>query len=176
MATKFPAIPDPKTPFETAVKEVLEILLALRGVKDSNGKFLDRTILYREFLSLLREDINVVNAMSSSLLTTIGFGPPTEKVISGDAITVTGSNYFRFHTVDTEDDAATDDLDTINGGRAGELLLIKPIHADRSIVIKNGASILSGTDFTMNNIADAMLLYGISSGVWYPLTKYNAGG
>lgn len=170
MPTKFPAIPDAKTPFEIAVKENLEILLAIRGIKDSNGRFLDRAILYREAANLI-----VVNSVISGMTLSGGFAAPTEKTISSGAITVTGTNYFRHHTVDTEGDAASDDLDTISGGTAGELLLLRPESGDRDVVCKDGVSLIMGSDFTFNNIADSMLLLCVSAGVWYPLTKYNAG-
>lgn len=170
MPTKFPSIPDPKTPFEMAIKECLEILLAIRGVKDTNGRFLDRAILYREAFNLI-----TVNSTITSLTSAGGFAAPSEKIIASGEITVTGTNYFRHHTVDTEGDAASDDLDTISGGNPGEILLIRPENGDRDIVCKNGASLIMGSDFTFNNIADSMLLLCVSADVWYPLTKYNAG-
>ena len=43
-------------------------------------------------------------------------GTPTELTIAGGIITRTRSN----HTVDTQADAATDDLDTISGGVEGD--------------------------------------------------------
>jgi hypothetical protein len=53
--------------------------------------------------------------------------------ISGGVITVTGSN----HLIDTESAAATDDLDTINGGSEGQILAIGSVSASRNIVIKH---------------------------------------
>ena len=48
-------------------------------------------------------------------------GTPTELTIAAGVITRTRSN----HTVDTQGDDATDDLDTINGGVEGDILLLR---------------------------------------------------
>lgn len=173
----FPAIPNPSDTYGclSAMKEILEVFLGLRGVQNSMGEYLDKVILRRDLPTLLSGNITIINSVSSGLTSSVGFGLAAEKVISGGAIEVTGSNNFRFHTVDTEGDAATDDLDTISGGSAGELLLIKPESGDRTVVCKNGVSLMLGTDFTMNNIADSILLVGISQGIWYELARHNGG-
>jgi hypothetical protein len=41
-------------------------------------------------------------------------------------------------TVDTEGAAASDDLDTINGGRDGLLLILRAANTARTVVVKNG--------------------------------------
>jgi hypothetical protein len=170
MATKFPSIPGAKTPFEEAVKECLEILLGIRGLRNTVNQALDRAILYREAFNLI-----TVNSTITSLTASGGFAAPSEKTIASGEITVIGTNYFRHHTVDTEGDAASDDLTTINGGNPGELLIIRAESGSRDVVCKDGASLIMGSDFTFNNIADSMLLLCVSAGVWYPLTKYNGG-
>jgi hypothetical protein len=73
----------------------------------------------------------------------------TELTLASDAITVTQT----LHLVDTQSDAASDDLATINGGAAGQLLAIRAAHADRTVVIKNGTgNILSGgADITLDD-------------------------
>lgn len=171
------AIPDPTDTlrFNRAIKEILDIGLGNTGFKDSSGQHLDSFVTYRNLEDAILNSEAVGTALSVTILSLIGFGPPSEITISGDAISVTGNNYFRFHTIDTESDAATDDLDTISGGNAGELLLIKPENGSHTVVCKDGASLVLGRDFTMDNIADAILFICISLGVWYPLTKYNAG-
>ena len=59
---------------------------------------------------------------------------PTELTKSGGAITVTQG----FHTVDTESNTSTDDLDTINGGATGDILILKAVHTDREIRVAHG--------------------------------------
>ena len=53
----------------------------------------------------------------------LNFGSPTELTIASGVITATTSN----HTVDTESNNATDDLDTINGGTEGDILHLRAI-------------------------------------------------
>jgi len=44
------------------------------------------------------------------------------------------------HMVDTEADAGTDDLISINGGNEGDIILLRPAGPTRAIVLKHGAS------------------------------------
>jgi hypothetical protein len=91
------------------------------------------------------------------------FKAATELTISSGDITSTQS----FHSVDTESDASTDDLAGINGGAAGEFLLLRPTNDARTIVVKhNGSSaaadnilLADDTDFTMDRIEDFILLF-----------------
>jgi len=66
--------------------------------------------------------------------------------ISAGAITISKGN----HTVDTEANAATDDLDTINGAsRDGQLLVLSQLSATRDVTYKNNTgNLLIEGDFT----------------------------
>jgi hypothetical protein len=57
----------------------------------------------------------------------------TELTISSGAITVTQN----FHTIDTQSDAATDDLDTISGGTDGMIVVFRLANAARAVVFKH---------------------------------------
>lgn len=94
---------------------------------------------------------------------------PTELTISGGEITVTQS----FHTVDTEGDAASDDLDTISGGSEGDILIIARQAVGRAIVVKDGTGnlALSG-DFDLNANNDRLMLIRTGSG-WAELSRSN---
>lgn len=73
----------------------------------------------------------------------------TELTIATGAVTATGSA----HTIDTESDAATDDLDTISGGADGDYLTIWAADDARDIVVKHGTgNILTSdsADFTID--------------------------
>ncbi len=59
----------------------------------------------------------------------------TELTISSGAVTATQGH----HSIDTEADAATDDLDTINGLDSNDLLLVFANNDDRTIRYRNGA-------------------------------------
>lgn len=177
MALRFPGIPD-SADLKTllpAIKETIEIWRGLRGPKDKYGKYPNRVVTASELAELVASDPTITTTLITAVSASIGFGAPTEKTISSGIIAVTGSTWFRFHTVDTESDAATDDLTTISGGAAGEVILLKAESGDRTIVLKNSATLILGVDFSMDNIGDTILLVCISSGVWYQLSRFNAG-
>ncbi len=62
------------------------------------------------------------------------FQTQTNLTINSGAITVSRN----IHTIDTEGSAASDDLDTINGGAAGWFLMLRAYSGARSVVIKHG--------------------------------------
>ena len=83
-------------------------------------------------------------------------GTPTELTIAAGVITRTRSN----HTVDTQGDEGTDDLDTISGGVEGDLLLLRAADSARSIVLKDGTGNLRmPADMTLDHADDVELLY-----------------
>ena len=71
---------------------------------------------------------------------TLGFAPATELTIAAGAVTAAQV----LHLIDTESDAASDDLVTINGGVDGLQLEIRAAHTDRTVVIKETGNILTG--------------------------------
>ena len=102
-----------------------------------------------------------------------GWAGEGELTIAGGVITVTG----KYHTVDTQSDDPTDDLDTINGVPAGETLVIQAASNARTVVVKDvstGAGspnmILAGSadfsldhgDDTISLISDGTNLYELS--------------
>lgn len=83
-------------------------------------------------------------------------GGGTELTIAGGVITATEF----FHTVDTQADASTDDLDTINGGTIGDILILRAENSARTVVVKNGTgNINCGSDRTLNNNTDRIILH-----------------
>jgi len=85
-----------------------------------------------------------------------------ELTIASGEITITDS----YHIVDTEADAATDDLDTINGGEIGDLLILRAADNSRDIVLKSGTGNLrlsGGTDKTLNSANDVIMLLRLGS-------------
>ena len=104
-----------------------------------------------------------------------GFPYPTELTIASGVITVAGSQKFRFHNIDTEGDAATDDLDTISGGNAGEVLILQPETDAREVTCKDGTNLKLTGDFIMNSTEDKIQLICIASGLWHELTRSDNG-
>lgn len=88
----------------------------------------------------------------------VSVGASTELTISSGAITVTAGN----HTVDTEGDAASDNLDTINGGTANNFVLLRAENTARTVVIKHGTGnvYLNGAaDFDLSGNMTLLLFY-----------------
>lgn len=106
----------------------------------------------------------------------LDFKAPTELTIAAGAITVTQT----FHTVDTEADAATDDLDTINGGSDGRLIVIKAVNDARTVVVKHntGNIWLQGkADISLDDISDGlMLVYSATDSKWFDIAAGGGGG
>lgn len=67
----------------------------------------------------------------------LNLSDPSELTISSGAITITRSN----HDVDTEADAATDNLDTINGGTEGDIVILRPESSARTVVVTSAGNI-----------------------------------
>ncbi len=83
-----------------------------------------------------------------------------ELTIASGAITVVHD----WHWVDTEADAASDDLDTINGGYEGRTVILRPASNSRNVRIRNGTGniTLSG-DVTLVSTSDNIVLQFIGS-------------
>lgn len=111
---------------------------------------------------------------SASFSGFIKFGTPSELTIASGAVTATRSH----HTIDTEGDAASDDLDTINGGTEGALLILRAANSNRTVVVKDGTgNIQIGGDKTLDNAQDRLtLIYDSSIGVgaWVEITRANS--
>ena len=78
------------------------------------------------------------------------------RTISAGAVTV----YADWHYIDTEGAAATDDLDTINGGYDGYMLVLRAASSSRDVVVKDGTgNIRLNGDFTLTNAQDSITLF-----------------
>lgn len=78
----------------------------------------------------------------------------SELTIASGAVTATKSH----HKIDTESDAATDDLDTISGGSEGDFLVIEAANAARTVVVKHATGNIytfSGADITLDDYGKA---------------------
>ena len=78
------------------------------------------------------------------------------KTIAGGVISVEKGKWFK---IDTQDAAASDDLDTINGLSAGNEIMISAANDARTVVLKNGTGNLSiRTDISLNEAIDRVRL------------------
>lgn len=102
----------------------------------------------------------------------INVGTGSELTIATGAVTATSS----YHYIDTESDAATDDLDTINGGADGDILYIRAIDSSRTVVVKDATGNLQlNGDFSMDNIWDCMKLLNVGGSNWVEVSRSNNG-
>jgi len=93
-----------------------------------------------------------------------------ELTIATGAITATQS----YHSVDTQDDDATDDLDTINGAATGNILVLVAANSARTVVVKDSSgNIKLEGDFSMDNVNDTLTLIGRTT-EWLELSRTNA--
>ena len=97
---------------------------------------------------------------------------PNTATISSGAITYTGA----YMVVDTEGAAATDDLDTISGGVAGDVVIIRSTNDARNVVLKhntagaNNLNLTNGRDITLGVARDKVVLIRNSNGFWEEVT------
>lgn len=103
---------------------------------------------------LINTDANEDNAMAGALAFTI-----SELTIASGSVTATRSN----HTIDTESDAASDDLDTIGVGSLsdGALLFIRAINTGRTVVVKHNTGniqLWNAADYTLDDDIKSLFL------------------
>jgi hypothetical protein len=112
---------------------------------------------------------NLVERNSNRLKTPgmLSLGEYEEQTIDSGIITVTKS----FVRIETESGATTDDLDTISGGIAGDLLVIRALDGAHTVVAKDatGNMQLAG-DFSLDTILDTLILiHGYNR--WHELSR-----
>ena len=99
----------------------------------------------------LRDNLNALLGVTAVNDTWVDLGTFSELTIATGAVTGTGS----VHSIDTESDATSDDLDTVSGGADGRLLVIKPITSARTVVAKDGTgNLIMAGDHSMDNSQD----------------------
>ena len=100
-------------------------------------------------------------------------GTADELTISGGVITVTKS----YHNIDTQGEAVSDELDTINGGVDGMILVLRSVASARDVTLKDGTGnlILAG-DFILSNNRDKIMLIwddSVGGGEWHEISRSN---
>lgn len=105
----------------------------------------DVTTPFADVETHLENILNGVQQFDQLRLNTV-----SEVTIATGAITISQS----YHTVDTEADAATDDLDTISGGSAGDILYITTVNDARDVTLRHAVgNILTwdGSNLALDN-------------------------
>jgi hypothetical protein len=101
----------------------------------------------------------------------LSFSNASELTIATGVITATQT----YHKVDTEADGASDDLDTINGGAEGDILILRAEHTDRTVTVKDGTgNIQTAGDMALDNTQDTIALVFDGTN-WLELARSNSG-
>ena len=121
----------------------------------------------------LRDNLNALLGVTAVNDTFVDLGTFSELTIATGAVTATGS----VHSVDTESDAASDDLDTVNGGADGRLLVIRPITSARTVVAKDGTgNLIMAGDHSMDHSHDTTtFVYSSGFPGWMEIGRANSG-
>lgn len=126
-----------------------------------------------DLLQLTQDGTEKLSVTKDGALSLVVLETGAELTVSSGAITITNS----LHTVDTESDAASDDLDTINGGVDGMRLILRAANSARDVVVKHntGNILLDGsTDFTLDTVWDQIeLIYRASGTSWLEISRSN---
>ena len=114
--------------------------------------------------AVFNNDVSIPNGGLSVGGGFLNLGASTELTIATGAVTATKS----YHTIDTESDSASDNLDTINGGTVGDILILSCNHDARTVVITNDGNIRTkaGTSITMDSLYSSVTLIYKSTNVW----------
>lgn len=116
------------------------------------------------------------NDQSLSALKALVMTAEAELTIADGAITVT---QFR-HTVDTEGDAGSDDLATINGGASASIIVLRAENDGRTVVVKHNTGniwLLGGADITLDDVEDGILLiWDATNSMWFSVGGAGGGG
>lgn len=95
------------------------------------------------------------------------FNSATELTIASGVVELTQSH----HSIDTEGDAANDDLDTMNGLSSGAILFLLPKNSARQVRIRNGV----GNIFLKHQVDSSHLSFSSPAGAG-AATRYAGGG
>ena len=93
--------------------------------------------------------------------------------IASGVITIDSDNNIVYAKLDTEGAAATDDLDTINGGFRGQILVLSSTDSGRDVVLKNATGNMRLTgDLTIGDVNDIATLIRAET-VWREISFAN---
>lgn len=131
-------------------------------LQDSAASNATKTLTWANLKTVL------ASTFQSKPFTNLGTGSVV--AISGGVITVTES----YHRVDTEANAAADDLDTINGGNVGDILVLQTVVHTRDVTFKDGTGNLQlAGDFIATTPQDTLTLIRSSVSTWSELSRSN---
>lgn len=99
------------------------------------------------------------NTQRSAPVNWLNFDDSTELTIASGAVTATQT----WHRIDTQSDASSDDLDTINGLSDGRILIFRAENTARTVVVKHGTGNIqtfTGSDITLDETYKVVIAVG----------------
>lgn len=112
-----------------------------------------------------------VNKMQNNiwfLRNNIALGAAEELTITTGAVTITKS----YHKIDTEGDAASDNLDSIGGGEEGQIILLRGDNLTRTVTLRTGVgNLILGEDIMLYDPYVHVWLLKMEDGNWILLGK-----
>lgn len=136
---------------------------------NSSGADVDTTIK-GDTTTVVTVDAGLEQAIITKLKVSgwMSIGASSELTIAGGVVTATQSN----HSIDTQADAASDDLDTINGGTGGDILVLRSENSARDVTVKDGTgNIYLAGDCVLDNIQDTLVLKFLTGLGWVELSR-----
>ncbi len=101
----------------------------------------------------------------------INLGSVVELTVAAGVVTATQT----YHQIDTQDNDTTDDLDTINGGTEGDLLILKSANSSRDTTLKDGSGNMNLVgDFILTSVHDRITLL-FDGTTWKEISRSNNG-
>jgi len=165
---------------ESAVNSLqADILKAATNVAVSTieaGRDLWEGIVAADIVTL-KNDSQRLKAQLSLLAQKMGTGFSRDDVTISDGAITLPTDYFLVTILDvaTENLASTDNLDTINGGQEGNLLILLANDSSNTVVAKHGTGNLyldGQADFSLTHVRDTLVLAKVGS-EWFQLSSSN---
>lgn len=99
----------------------------------------------------------------------LGTDQDIDLTIASDAVTLTSS----LHYINTESDAASDDLSTVNGlTRRGTVVIVRAKDTDHTVVVKHGVGNIvcqGGSDITLDSTGKAVIFVNLNGLTWWAI-------
>ncbi len=149
-------------------KDISFLTQKVKTLEDIILGFKDNPVFRAKITKIAQDITNINNSTTSAYL---DIPSPTELTINSGVITVAQA----YHTIDTEGDGASDDLNTINdaGLDDNSILVLRAESSTRSVVLKDDVDNLRlNGDCTLDHSRDTITLIG-SGGLWYELARSN---
>lgn len=160
-------------PTATATRATLgaqEDVITTRGdiIRGSSSGGAERLAIGSSGQNLVSDGTDITWSDDLTVNGNLNLNENTATIASG-AITYSGA----YMVIDTESAASTDDLDTINGGNGGDIVIINTTNGTRDVVIKHATGnirIVQDRDITLSDTNDTITFIFDGSN-WYEISR-----